>query len=206
MDTPITLFLILVTSVVSIAAFGNREIFDKLKLNPFMVLQRKEWGRVLGHGLLHADWMHLIINMYVLYSFGGAIEQVFDMISRYGKFWYVIMYVLSVVAATLPALYKHRNSHSYNAVGASGAVSAVAFASILIMPTSKISFVFLPFLQIPAYIFGFLYLVYSYFMAKRAAGNVAHDAHFAGAVFGFLFPLIIEPSLIQRFFVQIVGG
>jgi len=126
--------------------------------------------------------------------------------SDFGKFWYVLMYVLALGAATLPALFMHRNSHSYNAVGASGAVSAVAFASILILPTSTISFVFIPVLKIPAYIFGFLYLVYSYFMAKRGIGNVAHEAHFAGAVFGFLFPLILEPSLIVYFLGQILYG
>lgn len=206
MKTPITLFLIIVTAVVSIMAFSNRELFNRLKFNAYMVYHKRDYGRLLSHGLLHGDWMHLIVNMFVLWSFGGHIEQMFMQLSGMGKFWYVLMYVTALVVASLPATFKHKNSHSYNAVGASGAVAAVLFASIMLAPSSGISFIFIPFIDIPAWIFGLAYLAYSYYMTKRGGDNIAHDAHFAGAIYGFLFPLLLEPSLISRFFVLITGG
>ncbi len=205
-DSPITLFFVVITSIVSIYAFSNNEVFNKLKLNPYMVLHRKEWGRVFGHAVLHSDWFHLIINMYVLYSFGGVVENAFGQFSVNGRTWYAFFYISAAVAATIPAFLRHRNSHAYNAVGASGAVSAIAFASILIYPTGRIAFVFIPGVQIPSYVFGIAYLIYSYFMSKRSSDNIAHDAHFAGAIYGLLFPLLIEPRLISSFFVQIFGG
>ncbi len=202
-EHPLTLFIIIVTSLISYMGFSNRELFDKLKFNPYLVVHKQEYGRMFSHGLLHSGWTHLLINMFVLYSFGGQIEMMFQIISSHGKTLYVLMYVLAFAAASIPALFKYRNLHYYNAVGASGAVSAVVFAGILIMPMSRISFIFLPFIRIPAVIFGLAYLLYSYYMAKRGADNVAHEAHFAGAVFGFIFPLIIEPRLFSNFMIQI---
>lgn len=198
-----TIFFIVLTSIVSIIAFSNRQIFDKLKFNAYMVIQRKEYGRLFGHALLHADWMHLIVNMFVLYMFGQSVEQFFKAYMPGGGFLYVLMYLLAVPAATIPALIKQKNNHSYNSVGASGAVAAVLFASILINPEGRVAFLFVP-IPIPNPIFGILYLAYSYFMDKRGNDNVAHDAHFAGAVFGFIFPILFEPRLIILFFSSVL--
>lgn len=200
-----TLFLIFATIAVSVKAFNDKETFDKLKFNAYMVFQKKEYYRIISHALIHGSWMHLGINMFVLYSFGGMVETLyshpilFPKTFYYGKFLYVLMYILAAAFASIPALLKHKNNHSYNAVGASGAVSAVAFTTILLYPQGKIQFILFPFIDIPNVIFGVAYLGYSYYMSKNSKDNIAHDAHFAGAVFGLLFPLLLNPSLFSRF-------
>ena len=205
MDLTNTLFLIIATSIVSVTAFQNQEIFNKLKFNPYMVVQKRQYGRLFFHGLIHSGWIHLAVNMYVLWSFGNAVESIFsdplvfgDM-ARYGKFLYVLMYILALPAASLPSLLSRKNDISYNAVGASGAVSAVVFSAILFAPKSTIVIIFFPFLDIPAYILGAAYLIYSYIMSKRGSQGIAHDAHFAGAVFGFIFPILLNPLLFMHF-------
>ncbi len=194
----ITLFIILLTSLVSILAFNNVELFDKLKFNAYMVWHKKQAGRLFSHALLHSGWLHLIINMYVLWIFGRFAEDAFTSLFSAGTSIYLAMYVLAVLFSVIPALIKHKNNHYYNSVGASGAVSAVVFTSILLAPKMPLFLIFIP-VPILAYIFGLLYLVYSYVMSQKAADNIAHDAHFAGSVFGFTFPIIIEPQLFINF-------
>lgn len=206
-----TTFLVGLTSVVSIMAFRNEEMFNKLKFNPYMVLHHKEYGRVFSHALLHSGWLHLAINMYVLWSFGRIVEEAFQLeyilggLAQYGRFFFVLMYVLAIPVSALPALIKHKNSQAYNSVGASGAVSAVVFTLILLAPTSKMGIILIP-MQIPAVILGAAYLIYSYIMSRRGNDRIAHDAHFAGAVFGFVFPLILNPKLILHFYNSIMSA
>lgn len=201
----LTLFLVIITSLISILGFNKQELFDKLKFNAYMVRHKKNYLRLFSHGLLHADWMHLIINMFVLYMFGQVVEQYFAvLVPKFGKFLYILMYVSAIPVATIPALLKNKDNQFYSSVGASGAVSAVLFASILFDPNNRIMFLLIP-IPIRSWIFGVLYLSYSYYMSRRKRDNIAHDAHFTGSVFGFLFPLIIQPNLIQRFFDIIFG-
>jgi len=205
-----TIFLIVITVIVSAKAFSNDEMFNKLKFNAYMVARKKEYFRMFSHGLLHAGWLHLGINMYVLWSFGQTVESIFSRtdffgeLARYGKFFYVLMYVLAIPIAALPSLFKHRNNFSYNSVGASGAVSAVVFSLILFAPLAPLRIILIP-IDIPAVVLGAGYLIYSYIMSRRGDSGIAHDAHFAGAVFGFLFPLILNPKIILHFFYSIVS-
>jgi len=206
MDSLNTIFIIIITSAISILAFNKVELFDKLKFNAYMIWHKKEYGRILSHGLIHGGWMHLGINMYVLYSFGSAVEAAFKdpyffpNTYQYGSFMYLAMYIIAIAASSLIAIFRYKNNHSYNAVGASGAVSAVAFAFILLAPTQSIQFILLPFIKLPAYIFGVAYLAYSYYMSTKGRDNIAHEAHFAGAVFGIIFPLILNYKLVDYFF------
>ncbi|MEA2041902.1 MAG: rhomboid family intramembrane serine protease [Bacteroidota bacterium] len=205
-----TLFLVVVTVIVSIVAMDNKELFHRLKFNPYMVNKKKEYSRLFSHGLIHSGWLHLGVNMYVLWEFGRAVELFFSAPvvmgewARYGKFLYVLMYVMALPLASLPALIKRKNDASYNAVGASGAVSAVVFSAILFAPAQKLRFILLPFFDIPAYVLGVGYLIYSYIMTKRGNSRIAHDAHFVGALFGILFPLILNIHLAERFIHQIL--
>ncbi len=167
-----------------------------------MVWHKKQYARIFSHALVHSSWLHLIINMYVLWIFGRFVENAFSQLFASGKFLYILMYVLAVPFSTLPALLKNKNNHYYNSVGASGAVSAIVFTTILLAPETSLFLMFIP-IPVPAYIFGVLYLIYSYFMSKRGKDNIAHDAHFAGSVFGFTFPIILNPSLFMNFIHQI---
>lgn len=189
--------------MVSLTSFLRRDSVSKLEYNPYQVIHRKEWFRLISHAFVHADWVHLFINMWVLFIFGMLTEAYYKVyFEERGKFFYLLLYLGGILFSTLPAMARHRNNPHYNAVGASGAVSAVLFASILFRPMSEIYIMFIP-IGIPAFIFGILYLVYEAYMDKRAKDNVAHDAHFWGALFGIVFTLSLNPKIAHDFLKQI---
>lgn len=193
-----TLFIIILSSVVSIAAWQKNEIFDKLKLNPYMIVHKNEYQRIIGHGFIHVDWSHLIFNMITLYFFGDLVEQKFAEISNKGNLIYISFYLIAIAISSIPSILKNKNNHYYNSVGASGAVSAVLFASIIFMPKNELFIPPIP-VPIPGYIFGILYLIVSHYLGKKNADNINHDAHITGAIFGIIFPIILKPSLINHF-------
>lgn len=199
----ITLIIILVTCGVSFMAWNNKVLYDKLIFNPYSIFHRNEWYRLFSGALLHADIPHLVINMFVLFSFGSFIEQVYELYIPGGLAMYVAMYILSVAAANIKTLIENKNNVWYNAVGASGAVSAVVFAFVLFAPIEKI--LFFGIIPIPAFLYGLLYLVYSQYMAKKGTDNIGHDAHFFGAVFGFVFTGLMRPELFQMFVSKILN-
>ena len=199
----LTLILVAVTSAFSAIAFSQHSLIYKYQFNPYQILKRRQYERLILHAFLHANWTHLIINMLVLYSFGTALERYFQ--EYFGPSWipyYLILYFGAILVSPLYALYRHRNDYNYNAVGASGAVSAVVFACIFFNPWSKIYFFMM--VPMPGIVFAVLYLVYSWFMSTRAKDNIAHDTHFFGAVFGFLLPILFEPGLFLYFIRQLL--
>ncbi len=201
-----TILLIVITSIISVIAFNRRELFNKLQLNPYAVYHKKEWYRIISHGFLHADWIHLFINMFVLYSFGNSVESIFKQLATEGiikspVLSFGILYFASMVFATVTTIKKQKDNSWYNSVGASGAVSAIVFTHIFFFPLQTIELYAI--IPIPGIILGVAYLAYSHYMSKRSGDNVNHDAHFIGAVFGFLFPIILEPKLINVFLGQL---
>ncbi len=194
-----TLLIIIITALFSIAAFNKTELMHRYNFNPYQVVHRKQWYRIFSHAFLHANWEHLIINMVVLFSFGNALSRYFNW--YFGKnvlFLYLGIYVGGIIISSLFTLFKEKNNFNYNAVGASGAVSAVVFACIFFDPMNKIYF--MGFVPIPGILFGVLYLAYSYYMGKKSNDNIGHDAHFWGAVYGFIFPILLKPQLLSNFF------
>jgi len=197
-----TIILIIITSLISMIAFNDTALFSKLMFNPYRVYHNREYYRILTHGFVHADWMHLIVNMIVFYSFGTNVEYYFHQLEGAGylhhaNLWYISMYLIAIVVSSLTTLIYHKDHGYYNSVGASGAVSAVLFCSIFFAPLNQIFLMAI--IPIPGIIFGPLYLAYCYYMGKKNADNINHDAHFIGAVFGFIFPLIINFNLIYNF-------
>ena len=201
-----TYLIIGITVVVSILAFNRQDLQDKLKFNAYLVLSRKEWYRFLSYGLVHADYMHLLINMFVLFSFGEIVETFF---SHYfgprAPVYYLLLYIGGLAFSTLYDFGAHKKDPWYNAVGASGAVSAVVFSSIMLYPSGKIFLFFIP-LGIPSPIFGLLYLAYSFYMAKKARDNIGHSAHFFGAVFGVAFTVLLNTDILIQFIHDVFGG
>ncbi len=202
-----TLFFIGITVLISIMALNQHDVFSKLQLNPYQVYHRKEWYRLFSHGFVHVDWMHLFINMFVLYSFGQGIEGIFQDLEfsgllRYHKLWYSAFYISAIIIASLLTVAKEKDNAFYNSVGASGAVSAVVFFFIFFAPYHKLLFFMV--IPIPGILFGVAYLVYSQYMSRRSNDNINHDAHFVGAVYGFLFPLLISPKLLGNFIQEIL--
>ncbi|MBL7806865.1 MAG: rhomboid family intramembrane serine protease, partial [Saprospiraceae bacterium] len=162
-----------------------------------------EYYRWLTSGFLHADVMHLAFNMITLYYFGRVVEQWFVYIfPEVGRMVYLIFYLAAIVAASSATFFKYRETPGFASIGASGAVAAVLFASILMMPTNKLYLFFIP-IGIPGFIFGIMYLWFSAYEAKRGRDNIDHTAHYYGAVFGFLFPIVFEPQLFTLFLTQI---
>lgn len=194
----ITIFIIFFTILVSALAFRNREIFDKLKLNPYMIIRKKEYLRVLGHAVIHVDWMHLVFNMFTLYFFGFDVEKKLGSYFQYPTTVFILLYVLAAIISSIPSIIKNKNNHWYNSVGASGAVSAVLFTSILLSPNNKLMIFPLP-IPIPGYLLGLGYLIVAHYMSKKNNDNINHDAHITGALFGFIFPLLLKPDLLTLF-------
>ena len=197
-----TLFIIIITLIITVIAFNSEEVMSRLMLNPYQVAHKREWYRLITHGFLHADWTHLIINMIVLYSFGTNVERWFHQLKMSGyisspALTYSLLYFGGIIISSIITLARHRNNRWYNSVGASGAVSAVIFTSIFFSPLDRLYFFAV--LPIPGILFAILYLVYSSFMSRRNRDNINHDAHFLGAVFGFVFPVLIDLDLASHF-------
>lgn len=197
-----TLIIVLVTVVVSIACFNSQELFYKLACMPYRMNRANEWWRLITHGFVHADWVHLFVNMFTFYSFGQYIERYFSMLG-FGNGAFLGLYFGGMIAASVYDVWKYRDNAYYTSIGASGAVSAVLFTSIFLDPWNKIYlFAAVP---IPGILFGFIYLFYCQYMARRGGDNINHNAHFYGAVYGFIFPLLLEPRLFQLFVHQLLG-
>ena len=189
-----TIFIIAATCLVSVSAFTNRTLFSNLLFNASIIHTNKQWYRFLTHAFLHADWIHLAMNMYVLYMFGNMVEEVFvnSLGAIKGETYFLLLYFISIIASTIPSYEKHKTDYYYNAVGASGAVSAIVFSAILLNPRMSLGLMFIP-IPIPAPIFGVLYLLYCRYAASHGKDNVAHDVHYWGSLFGALFTLVILP-------------
>jgi len=207
MSITITYIIIFVTVLISIAAFSSNHIFDQFKFNAFMIQHNRQLWRFFTSAFIHVDVLHLAMNMYVLYIFGMAVEaylQLFYDYSFKGWLFYILLYLGGGVLSCLYSFEKHKDDLWYNAVGASGAVSAVVFAFIAIRPDQHLQLIFLPGINIPAFLLGALYLLYSWWMAKNKKDHIGHDVHFFGALFGFLFMFIIQPKLFPQFIETIV--
>lgn len=198
----ITLIIILITAAISIPAFKNRNLFYKMDFAPYVIDQKKEWYRFITHAFLHGDWMHLIFNMLVLYFFGDTTQAYFiAYLGSKGIFYFIMLYVGGICFAVLPTYKKHRKDPSYHSIGASGAVSAVLFSSVIFSPSASICLWGV--LCFPGIVWAILYLVYSFYESKQSRDLTNHDAHFWGAIYGVLFTFILVPQSFSSFFNQI---
>lgn len=198
----INIILLISIGIFSYQAFGNREMFRKYLFNPYIIIRNKEWIRFVSSAWLHGDMMHLLVNLFVLYSFGGYLEGAFSAwFGGVGSFYYLFIFLSSVIIAHIPSYIKHKDNYAFSSVGASGGVSGVLFAYILINPLSKLYL----FLAIPvnSLIFGILYLVYSFYMSKRGQDNINHDAHIWGAIGGMVMLVLIKPQVFTNFLGQL---
>lgn len=195
----LSLIIIIVTCIISIMSFSRPAEIDRLSMWPYMVKEHKQYYRFITAGLVHADYMHLGFNMLTMWFFGKFIEMAFQELFG-GKIYFLVFYVLALIVSDIPSYIRHRNNYSYRSIGASGAVSAVVFAFILFQPWAKIVVFVIP---MPAILYGVLFLGYSVYMSRRGGDGINHDAHFWGAVFGIVFPLVIQPELARDFIQQI---
>jgi membrane associated rhomboid family serine protease len=196
---PVTLAILALTCIVSFVAFSNRALLDRLVLWPPAITRQGQYDRLLTCGFVHADFAHLLFNMFTFFSFGAYMERLFT--PRIGAIGYAAFYAAGIVISALPSFLRHRDDAGYRSLGASGAVSAVLFAYILIKPWSMILVFAFP---VPATVFALVYLGYTIYMDRRQTDRINHSAHLWGALYGILFTLALEPSLAGRFFEQLV--
>ncbi|MBI1341720.1 MAG: rhomboid family intramembrane serine protease [Terrimonas sp.] len=193
MTISITLVIVIITCAISISGFSNQRVIDDLIFYPPAIQGRNQYYRFISHGFIHADIGHLAFNMIALYSFGETLELLYNyncLFGNKGKLFYILLYFLGLIAASVPDFFKHRDSYHFRSLGASGAVSAVIFSSIVLLPTSGIGIIFIPGINIPGYIFAIIYLAVSAYLDRKGGGNINHGAHISGAIFGIVFTLV----------------
>lgn len=203
---PITLILIIINVGFSVYAFSNPIIIDRYKFEVGAILYRKEWYRLITSGFLHANWMHLLMNMLSLYFMGPVLEAFFTgtaMFSRYdfiyerygdfGRPLYLILYFGSMIGGDLLALLFKRKDPHYSAIGASGAISGVVFAVAMLAPTAMVQVFFIP---MPFWLYAILYVAYTLFGMKSNADNIGHEAHMGGALAGLLIFVAAAPDFL----------
>ena len=190
-----TLILIAVTSAVSLVGFGNPKMIESLLLWPPAITRKGEYHRLLTYGLVHGDFQHLLFNMITLFFFGRAMEPFFG--GLLGSNGFAFFYVLGLVVSILPTYLRHRNDANYRSLGASGAVSGVLFAFILLQPWATIYVYVIP---VPAIVYAALYTAYTIYMDRRGGDNVNHSAHLWGAAYGVAFTVAVAPGVVPYFF------
>ena len=193
---PLLLPIIVVTACISIYAMKRPEVLRKMMLSPYQVVHNNAFYRILTHGFIHSDGMHLAINLFVLWEFGSVVEMEFGA-------GFPFLYFGAIIAASIPAIVKHKNNISYNSLGASGAVSAVLMAFIVAHPSHTLLLFFV--IPIPAILAGLLFFIFERSMQKRGGTGIAHDAHIYGAGFGLIYALIKDPNGLSNMFSALTG-
>ncbi len=195
----ITLALIAVTVAISLAAWQQPRVLDALIYSPPAV-NRGEWWRLVTHGFIHADGAHLAVNMLVLFFFGRVMEP--TLAPRIGELGFLAFYLAGIPVSIAPTHVRRRRDRMFRSLGASGAVAGVLFAYILIQPWSMLLVLVVP---MPAIVFALLYVGYSVWAEQRGRDDVNHGAHLAGAAWGVLFMLALEPRLLPAFFERLLS-
>ncbi len=185
----ITIVIIAANIIISYKGFNDYTFFNRYKFNIGNIV-RGEKIRLFSSGFLHVDFQHLLFNMLTLYFFADTVIAYID------TFGFIMVYITSLLSGNLLSLYFHKNDYHYTAVGASGAVTGVLFSAILLQPGMSLYLFFIP-IPIPAYVFGIAYLLYSIYGMKNKIDNIGHDAHFGGAIGGYIVTLILAPWVFQ---------
>ena len=199
-----TILIIIVTVLASMAAWRNPALFDKHSFKPYRVAKHREYFRFFTSSFLHANWSHLFFNLFTLFFFGPTAEKWFDTIlGSNGWMYFVILYFSAMVVSELGTFFNYRNESRYASIGASGAVSAVLFSCIWFAPTNMILVMFIP---MPGFAFGAIYLMYTAWAAKNdLSGQINHDAHFYGSIWGVVFTILTCPESVSSFFGQLAN-
>ena len=196
--TPGVIVILLVTAAVSLyGLYGRPKLIAASLFQPYYFLRSKQYYTLLSSGVVHASVSHLFFNMMTFYFFGPPLERVIGTVS------FVILYVLALILSEARTYIQHRDDPRYASLGASGAVSAVLFASIVYFPTQSIFILPIP-IPLPAILFAVGYLVYSSYLARQGNDGVNHTAHIDGAITGLLFVLVTNGDAYQRLF-RILG-
>lgn len=192
----VTIIIIAANVIMSFKGFKDHSFFEKYKFNTGAV-KRGEKIRIFSSGFLHVDTSHLFLNMLTLYFFADVVIQ------SLGSLGFLLVYIASLFLGNYLSYYFHKKEYNYNAVGASGAVSGIIYAAILLYPDMSLYLFFIP-IPIPAYVFGVGYMLYSIYGMKKQIGNIGHDAHFGGAVGGYVLTLALAPWIFSEHLMMVI--
>ena len=199
---PVTIGLVIANVIFSLIGFSNHSFVDKTIMWPYRVARENQYIRFITSGFLHADYMHLIFNMFTLFFFGRNLEIYFHMYGLGGNVAYLSLYFLALIISDISSYIKHKDDYNYRSLGASGAVSAVIFATIIFSPWTSI-YIYGA-IKISATLYAVLYIFYCVYMGKKNADNVNHDAHLWGSVFGLAFTLALIAFMNPTLFTGII--
>lgn len=176
-----TIALIAATCVISYKGIKDEMFLQRYAFSIEKVKHNREYIRYVSSGFLHVNWIHLVVNMFVLWSFGSGIE------AGFGPQSLLFIYFSSLVGGNVLAYFIHTYNPGYTSVGASGAIAGLVFASIAISPNLQIFF-------LPSWVFGIAYVVYTIYAIRSKRTDVGHAAHLGGALIGMLVALLIFPE------------
>ena len=183
-----TIAIIALNVLVSLKGFNDGSFFERYKFG-IGAIKAGQKERMLTSGFLHVDISHLFMNMFTLFFFADVV------INWFGPTKFIGIYFISLIAGSLLALFFHKDEPYYSAVGASGAVTGILYAAILLQPDMRLGIMFIP-IPLPAYVLGIGYLLYSIYGMKKRLGNIGHTAHFGGAIGGYVTVLLFKPDLL----------
>ncbi|MDI1443490.1 rhomboid family intramembrane serine protease [Polyangium sp. 6x1] len=189
--SPVPVLLIASVAIVSLLGWTSEPVRRALILIPYQVRKNGHIHRLLTAGWVHADFSHLAFNMFSLYFFT---EQTIRVL---GVTRYLALYVTAVIVGFIPTTLRYMRKPNYSSLGASGAVAAVMFSAVLLVPKLKLQLMFLP-IPVPGIVFAVAYLAYSAWHSYTAGDDINHDAHFSGAVYGALLTYAFEPARVER--------
>ncbi len=191
--TPVATILFILTIGFSVYSFYlNKNLIEKFALNPYAIKRHRKYASLILSGFLHSNFPHLLFNMLSFYFFAFPLERAI------GSLNFLIIFIGSLIIANIPTVIKEKDNPQYRAIGASGAISGVIFSFILFEPMMGILIFPIPF-PLPAFVFGILYLLWSYFAAKQERDLINHSAHFWGAISGIILTIFLEPNSIKFF-------
>ena len=192
------LIIFVATIVISLIGFSSPQFLERNLFRPYWLLRRKQYDTVVMSGFVHADFMHLLFNAFTFWAFGFGLERA---IGSERFFW---LYAFGLVASDFGTWLRHRDKPDYRTLGASGAITAVLFASIVYFPTGSIYILPIP-VPIPSPLFAFAYLAYTWYASRRREGRINHDAHLSGALAGIVFVALTDGAAIGRAWAQLSG-
>ena len=189
--------------MISYQALQSPELMNRLCHHPYSETHRGQYERLVTAGFVHGSWGHLFINMFVLYQFGGMIEELFVSIfgSLLGNVLFLVFYFSAIVIANLGTLFRYKDYSGFSSVGASGVTSALLFIYAMFAPWEW--FIFPP---VPAIVFAILYVVYSSWASKNTNDRIDHMAHLWGGVYGIVFLLVTYPRSFNIFLERFLSG